>query len=334
MLTSVARTLQPLIAAVPELAESTAMLERLADEAREVAFRLRNLGNGWDDDPARLEDLEGRMALYRRLAARFHCTPDELPDRWAATESRLTALGRDAADLLALDRPLAEAWRDLKQAASRLTKVRVRIAREFGKVVQGRLKPLGLGGARLSVNVETRELGNDPPAQMPPESGADNVEMLFSANPGEEPRPLRKIVSGGELSRLTIAVKTVLATVDRVPTLVFDEIDTGVGGRLGSALGKALAELASTHQVICVTHLPQMASYADRQWVIRKRIERGRSLTTITRLDDPERVDELAAMLRGDSAAEGTHQEAIAMLKEARTVPGMRRGANRRQRKG
>ena len=120
--------------------------------------------------------------------------------------------------------------------------------------------------------------------------------MLFSANPGEEPRPLRKIASGGELSRLTLAVKTVLAAVDRVPTLVFDEIDTGVGGRLGSALGKALAELARHHQVICVTHLPQMASYADRHWVIRKRLERGRSRTIITPLAEAERIEELAAM--------------------------------------
>ena len=154
--------------------------------------------------------------------------------------------------------------------------------------------------------------------------------MLFSANPGEPPRPLRKIASGGELSRLTLAVKTVLAAVDPVPTLVFDEIDAGVGGRLGSALGQALAELASTHQVICVTHLPQMASFADRQWVIRKRIERGRSRTTITRLDDAGRVDELATMLRGDSAAEGTRQEAIAMLKEARAARPKRRRSSRK----
>jgi len=330
VLIKVARTLQPLTVAVPELAESTAMLERLAAEAREVAFNLRDMGQGWDDDPARLEDLETRMALYRRLAARFHCTPDELPDRWAATESKLNALGQDDADLLALDRPLLEAWRGVKQAASRLTRARVKLAGEFARVVQGRLKPLGLGGARLSVDVQTRELGDDPLSQAPPESGADTVEMLFSANPGEEPRPLRKIVSGGELSRLTIAVKTVLATVDRVPTLVFDEIDTGVGGRLGSALGKALAELASTHQVICVTHLPQMASYADRQWAIRKRIERGRSRTTITRLTDADRIDELAAMLRGDSAAEGTRQEAIAMLKEAHAARSKERGPSRK----
>jgi DNA repair protein RecN (Recombination protein N) len=141
--------------------------------------------------------------------------------------------------------------------------------------------------------------------------------MLFLANPGEAPRPLRKIASGGELSRVTLAAKTVLAGIDRVPTLVFDEIDTGVGGRLGAALGKALAELARYHQVVCVTHLPQLASYARRQWVIRKQTERGRTRTTITPLADADRVLELAAMLRGDSAAEGTRQEALAMLREA-----------------
>ena len=111
------------------------------------------------------------------------------------------------------------------------------------------------------------------------------------------------------MSRVMLAVKTVLAEADRVPTLVFDEIDAGVGGRLGAALGRKLAELAGHHQVICVTHLPQMASYAAHQWIIRKRTDRGRTRTTITPLGDDERVDEIAAMLRGDSAAEGTRQE-------------------------
>jgi len=319
LLARVARALDPLTRTVPELAEAAATLERLADEAREVAFSLRDLGQGWDDDPARLEDLEARMASYRRLAARFRCEPDDLAERRAATEAKLSALEQDDLDLLTLDAPVAEAWDALKHAAGKLTSARQKVSKDFARVIQGRLKPLGLAGARLTVAVETRELGDDPFAATPPESGVDHVEILFSANPGEEPRPLRKIASGGELSRLTLAVKTVLASVDRVPTLVFDEIDAGVGGRLGSVLGQALAELARHHQVICVTHLPQMASYADRQWVIHKRIERGRSRTTITPLGEAERIEELAAMLRGDSAAEGTRQEAMAMLREAQS---------------
>jgi DNA repair protein RecN (Recombination protein N) len=320
LLKRVARTLEPLAQTASELAEAAVTLERLAEEAREVAFSLRDLGQGWGDDPSRLDDIEARLAVYRRLSARFHCAPDALADRRVEIEATLSALDQDDADLLALDQPLAQAWSVVVQAAGRLTASRRKISKEFARAVQGRLKPLGLNGARLTVDVVTRELGDDPLAATAPDSGADRVEILFSANPGEEPRPLRKIASGGELSRLTLAVKTVLAGVDRVPTLVFDEIDTGVGGRLGSTLGKALAELSRHHQVICVTHLPQMASYADRQWGIRKQIERGRSRTTITPLDQAERIEELASMLRGDSAAEGTRQEALAMLREAQAT--------------
>jgi len=334
LLTRVARTLDPFTRAVPELAEAVSTLERLADEAREVAFSLRDLGQGLDDSPARLEDLEARMALYRRLAARFRCTTDDLAERRAATEAKLSALQQDEADLLALDLPVAAAWDALKRAAGQLTSARQKLSKDFARVIQGRLEPLGLGGARLTVAVETRELGDDAFAATPAESGVDRVEILFSANPGEAPRPLRKIASGGELSRLTLAVKTVLAAVDRVPTLVFDEIDAGVGGRLGSALGKALAELARHHQVICVTHLPQMASHADRQWVIRKRIERGRSRTTITPLGEAERIEELAAMLRGDSAAEGTRQEAMAMLREAQSKASGQESVRKKRREG
>ena len=117
-----------------------------------------------------------------------------------------------------------------------------------------------------------------------------------------------------------LAVKLALAAADRVPTLVFDEIDTGVGGRLGAAIGRKLAELAQHHQVICVTHLPQVASYADHQWIIRKATDRGRTRTTITPLDESGRVAEIAAMLRGDSASDGTRQEAVLMLAEARVA--------------
>ena len=215
---------------------------------------------------------------------------------------------------------MAEAWANLKRTAAALSAGRRKTAKDFGKAIQGRLKPLSMERARLTVEIETRDLGDDPTAASPPESGADKIEMVFLANPGEIPQPLRKIASGGELSRVTLAVKTVLAGVDRMPTLVFDEIDTGVGGRLGAALGKTLAELARHHQVVCVTHLPQMASFARKQWVIRKQTERGRTRTTIAPLEESERVDELAAMLRGDSAAEGTRREALAMLREAQAA--------------
>jgi DNA repair protein RecN (Recombination protein N) len=320
LLARTARTLEPLAQAAPELVDTCATLKRLADETRETALILRDLGQDCDDDPARLEDIEERLASYRRLAARFRCDPDELADRRAQTVQRLTDLDQDEASLPALDAPLAAAWEAVKKAARRLTDSRRKVAKRFAGTIAARLKPLGLSGAQLSVQVETLPLGDNATAKTAPRSGADQIEMLFSANPGEEPRPLRKIASGGELSRLTLAVKTVLATALQVPTLIFDEIDTGVGGRLGAALGKTLAELSKHHQVICVTHLPQTASFAHRQWVIRKHVERGRSRTTIRLLEPDERIEELAHMLRGESAAEGTRKEAMAMLREAQAL--------------
>jgi len=323
LLCRVARSLEPLAKDVPELADAAATLERLADETREVAYTLRDLGQGWDDDPERLEDVETRLAQYRKLSNHFHCQPDELAALHAEIEAKLAAIERDETDLKEFDGPLAEAWAAVKRTAASLTEGRRRTAKDFGKAIQARLKCLGMERARLSVEVEPRDLGDEPTAPSPPEGGADRVEMIFLANPGEVPQPLRKIASGGELSRVTLAAKAVLAAVDRVPTLVFDEIDTGVGGRLGSALGKTLADLSKHHQVVCVTHLPQMASYASKQWVIRKQVDKGRTRTTIAPLAESERVAELAAMLRGDSAAESTRLEAREMLREARQAVGV-----------
>ena len=320
LMEKVARKLAPLAEAVPEYAGAAADLARLADEAREIAYTLRRLGQGWEDDPARLEEIESRLALYRRLAARFRCEPDDLADRREAIAKQLATFEHDDADLAALDAPIASAWAELGAASASLTAARAKAARALGKAVQVQLKALGLGDARLTCAVATEPLPDDPASGLMGDSGADRVEILFAPNPGVEARPLRRIASGGELSRVMLAVKTALAGVDRTPTLVFDEIDTGVGGRLGSMLGRKLAELARHHQVICVTHLPQMASFAKHQWIIRKQTERGRTWTTIAPLDEADRVAEIAAMLRGDSAAEGTRQEALSMLLEARSA--------------
>ncbi|ADV62706.1 DNA repair protein RecN [Isosphaera pallida ATCC 43644] len=314
----VARDLHPLSADAPELAELAETLERLADETREAAYALRSLGRAWTDDPRRLDEIETRLALYRKLAGRFRRDPDELADHLVHLQHRLDNLERAAADLDALDSPLNAAWNELRQTAADLSAARSRAARVLARDVQNHLKDLALPEARLTIEVATAPLGDNPTMASPPEHGVDRVEFLFAPNPGEPPRPLRKIASGGELARVTLAIKTVLADADRVPTLIFDEIDAAVGGRLGASLGRKLSELARHHQIICVTHMPQLASFAAHQWVIRKETRDGRTLTTITALDETERIEELAAMLRGDSVADGTRREVRAMLAEAR----------------
>ena len=318
ILETVARKLAPLAEFIPDLADIRADLDRIAGEVRDAAYALRQHGKDRQDNPGRLDEIESRLALYRRLSSRFRCPPDDLAGRLDSVARQLQLLERENSDLASLDAPIASAWEAMRSAALLLSAARKKAGKEFARAVQGHLKALCLAHARLAVEVEPLAIDPNPLAPPPPEDGADRVEILFTPNAGESPKPLRKIASGGELSRVTLATKTVLADVDRVPTMVFDEIDTGVGGRLGANLGRALAELAKSRQVICVTHLPQMASYADHQWVIRKATVRGRTRTTITPLEEPDRVVEIAAMLRGDSAAESTRAEALAMLAEAR----------------
>ncbi len=144
------------------------------------------------------------------------------------------------------------------------------------------------------------------------------MEFTLAANPGEPAQPLRKVASGGELSRTMMALKTVLSAHDHRVTLVFDEIDASIGGRLGDVVGQKLAALGQTHQVICVTHLPQVASYARSHWTIRKSRRGNRTVTTIKLLDEADRLEELASMLRGEARGETTRKEAAAMLAAAK----------------
>ena len=315
-----ARRLSALAKVVPDLASTANDLARLAEEVRETARTLRGLGREWDDDPGRAEEIETRLALYRRLAARYRCEPDKLADHRDLVVARLESLESDEAELSALDGPIASAWVVLKRAAEALTDGRRDAGKGFAKAIGPHLRALGLKSARLTVEVEPTPLPEVPPGETPGRDGVDRVEILFAANPGEPPRPLRRVASGGELSRVTLAIKAVLAAIETVPTLIFDEIDAAVGGRLGAVLGRMLAGLGLHRQVLCITHLPQVASYAARQWAIRKEVGRGRTRTSIRLLSDPERVEELAAMLRGESAVASTRLEATAMLAEARAV--------------
>ena len=320
LLQRMARLARPFGEEDPDFHRTATELERLADEVREIAYTFRALGREGDADPGRLDDVEARLATYRKLAARFRCTPDELPARRETIESQLASLDADDAVLERLDTPLRLAWDEVRTAAGRLSAARARSAKAFAAAVKVHLNALGLEAATLAVEVDPTHLADDPTLAAAPDGGADRVTFRFSANPGEAPKPLGRVASGGELSRVMLAIKVSVAGVEGARTLVFDEIDAGVGGRLGSALGRMLAGLARHHQVICVTHLPQMASYARHQWVIRKETVRGRTRTKILPLDETGRIEELALMLRGDSAAEGTRREAHAMLSEGSLV--------------
>ncbi len=302
----------------PALADVIRRLEGLRSEAQDLAETLRDLGQRWEADPERREAVEERWQLLRRLETKYGRPLAELiayRDSLSDQEARLKQQETDQATVQA---ELEEVFGRLKEAGGELSRQRQRVAKKMAAAVQRELAALGMPEARLDAALQPLAVGDDPGKAEVPEGGLDQFELMLAANPGEPARPLRKVASGGELSRTMLALKTVLASHDQVGTLlVFDEIDANVGGRLGDVLGEKLAALGRTHQVICVTHLPQVASYARHQWSIRK-VRRGkRTATTIALLGEQERLDELASMLRGEARGATTLQEAAAMLAAA-----------------
>jgi len=300
------------------LAELVQRLEAVTSEVQDLAHTLREMGQRWEADPERLEEVERRLQLLRRLEAKYRKPTEELILYRVSLDEQETRLQKQEDDLSGLEAELAQAFSRLKQVAGELSKQRKKAAGKLAAQTQRELADLGMADARLEADLQPIPLGNDPLKAEVPAWGADQLEFTLAANPGEPARPLRKVVSGGELSRTMLALKTALAGHDRLGTLVFDEIDANVGGRLGDVLGQKLAALGQTHQVICVTHLPQVASYARHHWTIRKSKRGNRTVTRIAQLAEKERLEELASMLRGESRGETTRKEAAAMLEAAR----------------
>ena len=301
-----------------QLQDVVGRLENLSGEVQDVAQTLRRLAGRWEADPERLAEVEQRLLFLRRLESKYRQTIDELIVYRVSLDEQEGRLQQQEDDLGALQGELATAWLALREAAMELSKGRQKVAKKLAAEVQKQLADLSMAEARLSAALEAVPLGDDPVSAEVPGWGADVLELTLAANPGEPARPLRKVASGGELSRTMLALKTVLAGADRLGTLVFDEIDANVGGRLGDVLGQKLAALGQTHQVICVTHLPQVASYARHHWTIRKARRGSRTVTQISQLAERERLEELASMLRGEARGETTRQEAAAMLEAAR----------------
>jgi DNA repair protein RecN (Recombination protein N) len=303
----------------PKLAEVSQRLDALRPEIEDIADTCRDLAEGFEADPDRLEEVEKRIALLKKLQQRYGKTPDELIAYRDTLDAKETELQKQEDDLSGIDTTLRAAWAEMKDAAAALSKSRAKVAKKLAADTQKHLADLNMPKAKLDAAIELITLPDDPMAGEVPAAGIDQLELILTANPGEPPRPLRKVASGGELSRTMLALKTVLAAHDPVRTLVvFDEIDANVGGRLGDVLGQKLSALGRSHQVLCVTHLPQVASYASHQWTIRKTTTGRRTATTISALTTEDaRVEELALMLRGESRSETTRKEAAEMLKAA-----------------
>jgi DNA repair protein RecN (Recombination protein N) len=299
------------------IADVAKRLESLRPEVTSLAQTCRDLSEAFEADPQRLDAVERRLQQLKKLEAKYGKRIDELVAYHATLDSKERELQQQEDDWSGIAEKLKAAFAELKQAAAKLTQGRAKVAKKLAAEAQKHLFDLGMPKAKLEAVLEPVPLSETADI---PATGADHMELMLTANPGEPARPLRKVASGGELSRTTLALKTVLAAHDPVRTLVvFDEIDANVGGRLGDVLGQKLARLGESHQVLCVTHLPQVASFATRQWTIRKTTTGKRTSTTITPLlTDDSRVEELALMLRGEARTDTTLKEAAEMLKASR----------------
>ena len=275
---------------------------RLAETARALQQRL----DGLEADPARLDFIEERLALIERLCRKHGGSSAAVLARRAEIEIELAELEGDAENRDELEAKAAAALADYRQAALALSQARAAWGAALVERIEGELKDLGLARARLAVSLERRRRAGSPLVLGGEEvdlgrDGVDQVVFLFAPNPGEEPRPLAKIASGGELSRIHLALQ--LATRGEAekahPTLVFDEVDTGVGGAEAAALGAKLQRLAKGGQILAVTHLPQVASHADRHFKVSKQVDGGRTSVSVEELDAGTRVEEVARMLAG-----------------------------------
>jgi DNA repair protein RecN (Recombination protein N) len=293
-------------------------LDALASQTQEIVRDLRPWADKSQADPARMEEIETRLQLLRRLETKYGKTIEQLLEYRETLDAQEAELAGQEEDRATIESQLQGEWQTLKALGQDLGKQRQKIAKRFAAEVEKHLAELGMPDAKLDAALVAVPLGSDPLVGEVPADGLEQLELMLAANQGEPARPLRKVASGGEMSRTMLALKTVLAGHDEIGTLIFDEIDANVGGRLGDILGAKLAVLGRTHQVVCVTHLPQVASFARHQWTIRKQRKGKRTATTIELLDDKSRLDELASMMRGASQSETTRKEAEAMLTAAR----------------
>ncbi len=299
-----------------ELGEFGALCSDLCEQLEEGLRSLAAIADTLDIDSETLEGMRRRFDRLVTLEERFRRRGDDLVRYREELGEELATLLRADESLPGLEEELTTAIAELRKRSKSLTRRRGRAWAELSSLLTVEIADLGMQGATIEARREPIDEGRWGGLG---ETGADRIEWLFGPNPGEPASPLRDIASGGELSRVMLSLKRTLAARDSVATLVFDEIDAGVGGRLGAALGTKLREIGERHQVLCVTHLPQLACYGKRQLRVVKRVVGERTVTTVERVDGDRRVEEIAAMMRGSGRTERSLAEAREMLEAACT---------------
>jgi DNA repair protein RecN (Recombination protein N) len=284
----------------------------------DLAFSLRDFADKLEFSPARLEEIENRLAELTRLKRKYGGTTESALEHLARSQDRLRLIERSDEREAQLRAELADARAAYVERARKLHQERVRSAKKFERAVERDLAEVAMEHARFEAQITAppdSAINSDESDASFTAAGIDRVEFYFSANAGESIRPLARVASGGEASRLMLVLKTVAGATEFPRTIVFDEIDSGIGGRVSEAVGVKLKKLSETNQVLCVTHQPQIARFADSHLLVRKEAIAGRTEVSVDRLDRRGRVEEIARMLTGAEITETARRHARELLK-------------------
>ena len=308
-LQAISRAIQELSTIDSSIEQWTQFGESASVSLQELADRIRDYRQNLHYDPERLAEIDDRMAQIQGLKRKYQSTYDELLERTQVLQREVDGFSTSHEKIEELRQEHTDARLLLEELGKELSSTRQHAAKELEKKIKGEFKALRMEQVRTEVRIDSNSH-----AEPSGPTGNDSVEFLLSSNPGEPLQPLAKIVSGGELSRIMLAIKSVLADADEVPILIFDEVDSGIGGAVAAVVGERLRNLAKYHQVFCITHLPQVASQASSHYLIEKKVLKDRTVTDVRILNEKQRQDEVARMLGGLEITEATRQTAGEML--------------------
>lgn len=315
-----------------ELARLDTSASRMAEHAAELLYGLEDLSasvrayrDSMEFESGRLDTIEDRLTLIRDMQRKHRGTIEDILQRAASAEAEIERLTNSDEQMAGLEQQMARLREEAGGLASELSAQRRTVGQRMAEEVQASTRDLAMPNVRFEVNIQQIDDPNGLPYKGNgtrrtvafDKIGIDRVEFMLSPNPGEPLKPLAKIASGGESARLLLALKSILSRVDEVPTLVFDEVDVGVGGRAGGVVGEKLWGISAQHQVLCITHLPQVAAFGDAHYAIAKAVVDDRTRTNVERLSDEQRTDEIAAMLDGTPVSEHSRRSAQDMLGRA-----------------
>lgn len=316
LMTSLRRNMEQIAGLDPEAAVLAENLSGYAFQGEDYVAQLRKYRDMLNNDPYRLEQVAERLDLLQQLKRKYGKTLDEVVEYAASAAQELEALENMEQEIVRLEQQELQLQHTLCQLGESLSEKRHECARQMEVAMVAELASLSFHQAHFEVRWQSVE---HQPLTMK-ESGWDRVEFFFAPNPGEMAKPLSRVASGGELSRLMLAMKCLFARKDLIDTVIFDEVDAGIGGEAAESVARKIKELAGHHQVICITHLPQIAARGDHHYCVTKVVEQGRTQSRVVKLTEEDRVQELARMLAGESVTSQTRAWAQELLARGRTA--------------